>query len=124
LDTSVQSIAAGEPVVIDGNMDIVENDVTVNAFIKTQTVGGYILDEEGKSVVAAEEITPFTYIFSEAFNIEDEETSLNERPAPSRNGGEVYDLTGRKVQGNSSPFTLHSSLSNGVYIVNGKKVLR
>ena len=124
LDTSVQSIAAGEPVVIDGNMDIVENDVTVNAFIKTQTVGGYILDEEGKSVVAAEEITPFTYIFSEAFNIEDEETSLNERPAPSRNGGEVYDLTGRRVQGNSSPFTLHSSLSNGVYIVNGKKVLR
>ena len=41
---------------------------------------------------------------------------------PSRNGGEVYDLTGRKI--NSSFFNLHSSLKNkGVYIVNGKKVL-
>ena len=45
--------------------------------------------------------------------------SLQELPADA----EIYDLAGRKVQGDSSLFTLHSSLKNGVYIVNGMKVL-
>ena len=36
-------------------------------------------------------------------------------PSPSRDGGEVYDLAGRK---------LNSKLPKGIYIVNGKKVVR
>lgn len=42
---------------------------------------------------------------------------LNEVPTsdPSRNGGEVYDLSGRKVT---------NGLKKGLYIVNGKKVIR
>lgn len=54
-------------------------------------------------------------------------TALDEvesRPtlAPSRNGGEVYDLSGRRVDSN---FKNHNSkLGKGLYIVNGKKVLR
>ena len=64
------------------------------------------------------------------------ETSINEglTPDPSRNGGEIYDLAGRKVQGarskgqeDSSMFNVQCSMFNGlkkgVYIVNGKKVL-
>ena len=35
---------------------------------------------------------------------------------------DVYDLQGRRV--NSSPFTLHSSLKKGLYIVNGRKMLK
>lgn len=39
----------------------------------------------------------------------------------------VYDLSGRKVtgaEGNSSPFTLRSSLKKGIYIQNGKKFVK
>jgi hypothetical protein len=64
------------------------------------------------------------------FEEEDDATSINRpTPDPSRNGGEVYDLAGRKVQGarskgqeDSSLFILHSSLKKGIYIVNGKKI--
>ena len=41
-------------------------------------------------------------------------------PAPSLYGGEIYDLSGRRVQGNSS---LVNGLKKGIYIQNGKKLL-
>ena len=41
-----------------------------------------------------------------------------------RNDNAVYDLSGRKVADNSSFFILHSSLKRGIYIFNGKKVVR
>ena len=53
--------------------------------------------------------------------IYDEEDGLT--PTLSQGEGAIYDLSGRKVQDDSSLFTLHSSLKRGVYIVNGKKVL-
>jgi len=40
-------------------------------------------------------------------------------PDPSRNGGEIYDLGGRKI--NSQLSTLNSQLKKGLYIINGKK---
>ena len=50
------------------------------------------------------------------------ETGINRpTPYPSRNGGEVYDLSGRRFD--SSFFTHHSSLKRGLYILNGKKVV-
>jgi hypothetical protein len=49
-------------------------------------------------------------------------------PNPSRNGGEIYDLAGRKVQEDSSMFNVQCSMFNGlrkgIYIVNGKKVVK
>ena len=56
-------------------------------------------------------------------------------PNPSRNGGEIYDLAGRKVQGarskgqeDSSMFNVQCSMFNGlrkgIYIVNGRKVVK
>ena len=49
---------------------------------------------------------------------------VEDGPAPgiSRNGEEVYDLSGRKV--NSKFKIQNSKLGKGIYIVNGKKVLR
>ena len=56
--------------------------------------------------------------------VEDDADSL--RPLSGSPEGErsVYDLNGRKVQDDSSLFTLHSSLKKGIYIVNGKKILK
>ena len=48
-------------------------------------------------------------------------TDIRPTPNPSRNGGEIYDLSGRLV--NSSTRQLVNSLKNGVYIVNGRKVV-
>ena len=57
------------------------------------------------------------------------ETSIKRpTPDPSRNGGEIYDLAGRKVQGARSKGQEDSSMFNGlrkgIYIVDGKKVVR
>ena len=50
------------------------------------------------------------------------ETGINRpTPYPSRNGGEVYDLSGRRFD--SSFFTHNSSPKRGLYILNGKKVV-
>ncbi len=65
----------------------------------------------------------------------DEEVGIDRpTPNPSRNGGEIYDLAGRKVQGarskgqeDSSMFHVQCSMFNGLkkglYIMNGKKIL-
>ena len=64
---------------------------------------------------------------------EEEETAISRpTPNPSRQGWEVYDLAGRKVQverckgqENSSQLSpVTSQLKKGIYIVNGKKVLK
>jgi hypothetical protein len=54
----------------------------------------------------------------------DTETSLNEelRVKNKESADAVYDLSGRRVNSQSS--TLNSQLRKGVYIVNGKKVVR
>ena len=137
LDTTVKSIPAGLPVVTEGPVNIVANDVMVAASSYMQTQTSYVLDAEGKSVVAADDISPFTYIFTQAFNLDDNGTSLGEElrvkseeglarwpEGESQSAAAVYDLSGRKVQENSSFFILHSSLKRGIYIVNGKKIIR
>jgi len=133
LDTTAESVATGMPVVTEGKVNITANDVIVTSGTYVQTPTGYVLEPEGKSVVEVQDITPFTYIFSEAFNLGDDETSIS-RPTPARNGGEVYDLAGRKVQGAWSKGqedtmfnvqrSMYNGLKRGIYIVNGKKILR
>ena len=130
LNTTAESIAAGLPVVTEGAVNIAANNVTVIANTYDQTQTGFVLDAVGKSVIEVQDITPFTYIFNEAFNLGDDETDIK-RPTPnsSLNGGEIYDLSGRKIKeqentmfnGQSSMFNV---LKRGVYIVNGKKILK
>ena len=54
----------------------------------------------------------------------DSETSLNEelRVMNEESADAVYDLTGRKI--NPKPSTLNSQPKRGIYIINGKKVVR
>ena len=70
-------------------------------------------------------------------DFDDEATEIRPTPSPSLNGGEWYDLQGRRVgsaeantcvpsvaseqSSSTSLFTLHSSLKKGLYIKNGKK---
>ena len=52
-----------------------------------------------------------------------EETDIGMLTADNESGQEVvHDLSGRRVQDDSSLFTLHSSLKKGIYIINGKKI--
>ena len=53
-------------------------------------------------------------------------TSIGPSPQPSPKWeGEVYDLSGRKLNAaaNSSLFILHSSFKKGIYVIGGKKVI-
>jgi alpha-mannosidase len=53
------------------------------------------------------------------------ETGIEEGPAPesSRNGGEIYDLSGRMINFQLSTFNSQLILRKGIYISNGKKIL-
>ena len=56
--------------------------------------------------------------------LHDDETSIGRpTPDPSRNGGEVYDLSGRRV-GNGKWIMDDGKLKSGIYVNGGKKVLR
>ena len=73
-----------------------------------------MLNAEGTEVVAAEgEVSPFTYVWEDAFVID--ATSINsvlEEDAEGQN--KVFDLQGRRVTRINQP---------GIYIINGKKTL-
>ena len=71
------------------------------------------------TTLGATNYTPYDFLLP----TEDKQTGIDERPIPdtSRNGAEVYDLSGRRINSQSS--ILNSQLKKGVYIVNGKKVL-
>ena len=49
-------------------------------------------------------------------------TTAIKRPTTARNGGEVYDLSGRKIF--KDQCSMLNGLKKGIYIINGKKVLR
>ncbi|MBO6126280.1 MAG: CotH kinase family protein [Bacteroidaceae bacterium] len=84
--------------------------------------GNVVTGTPGDAVVTATATDGSRISGSVKIRVEDPVVGIN-RPTlePSRNGGEVYDLSGRKID--SSLFTLHSSLKKGVYIVKGQKVL-
>lgn len=56
----------------------------------------------------------------------DSPDGINEGPSPfpSLYGGEVYDLQGRKINFQLSPVNSQLNLRKGIYIVNGKKILK
>ena len=89
-----------------------------------------LIDEQiNNSTLQGVNFTPFDFWLP----IKEDETSIKSpTPAPYRNGGEIYDLAGRKVQGARSKgqedtmFNVQRSMFNGlkrgIYIVNGRKV--
>ena len=79
-----------------------------------------------------------TGAFARLYIYDEEDGLTGPTPNPSRNGGEIYDLAGRRIKGqgaggkeqevtsqlvNSSTRQPVNSLKKGIYIVNGKKVL-
>ena len=130
LEVPADGIAAGMPVVTEGKVNLTADNVTVSAGTYDAVQTGYALDAEGKSVVETQGITPFTYLFTEVFNLEDAENSISEeiRVKSEESENVICDLSGRKINSqfstpNSQFSTLNSQLPKGLYIYNGKKIL-
>lgn len=121
-------VAAGLPVLFHGNVNITESGRKVNAGTFAETESGYIYD--GTSLVYAENISPFTYVWDNP----NPDGIIAAELSDSKNfkdlkKGTAYDISGRKID--SSLFLSpkgdggsSSSLKKGVYIINGKKILR
>lgn len=105
-------VAAGSPVVVSGNADFALSNVAVTAGEFKAQESGNVLSADAESVVASEgALSPFTYNFDSTMTI----TAINAiLSAPDAANQEVYDLSGRSIQ---------RVRQNGLYIVNGKKVL-
>ena len=105
--TDAESVAAGEPVVVNGNVNL----TLANAIIKQ---GSYqelsnvnVLATDGQSVVNAETASPFTFDLKEGTGIQ-----AVGRDGIATNEKAVYDLSGRRIE---------RPAKAGLYIVNGKK---
>ncbi len=90
-----------------------------------EKIGFYLAD--GGTIQAGKAYLELPSTEVKAFYFKEKETAISRlTPDPSRNGGEIYDLAGRKVQGARSKGQEDSSMFNGlkkgVYIVNGKKI--
>lgn len=110
----IETVTAGSPVVVNGPFSATLTDVTVNAGRFGLADSGYVLDATGKSVVYAEGISPFTYIFDGPMDIE---TAI--RTCTSSAGEddreELYDLSGRRVA---------RAGKGGIYLMRGKKIVK
>lgn len=107
----VETIQAGSPVVVQGNAQFSRSDVEVGAGSYQTTETGYVLDSDGKSVVAKDNISPFVYLFEEEGSIA---TGINNVLDTDSSKKEIYDLSGRRVNKVSTP---------GVYVIGGRKVV-
>ncbi|MCF0198324.1 MAG: hypothetical protein HUK02_03240 [Bacteroidaceae bacterium] len=107
------TVAAGQPVVIEGAANYVLNNVTVNAGDYTTTANAYVLSADAKQTEQVAEATAFTYDFGSSFSITTADAINEILSAPDADTQKVFDMNGRRV----------SSVRQGVYIINGKKVL-
>lgn len=89
---------------------------------------GFYLVQSGVSIPARKVYLTVPASVKAFYGFFDEEETSIDGPTPSLNGGEVYDLAGRKVQGARGMVQEDSSTINslrkGIYIVNGKKILK
>ncbi len=65
---NVDVVQAGEPVVVYGDVAYSYSDIAVVKGNYIEKESGYILSSNGSEVVLAEGISPFTYVFGEAFD--------------------------------------------------------
>lgn len=107
-------VAAGEAVVTEGEVSLELQNVAVKAGTFQAKESGFALNAAGNAVVAATELTPFTFCFSAPAEDIIPTGIGNIQATPSAETGKVFDLMGRRVSG---------IRSGGLYIINGKKVL-
>ena len=107
--SAAERVAAGNPVVVNGNVNIVLTNGAVNKGSYQVLTGVKVLSADGKSVVDAETASPFTFDMQDGTGIllldAGEQTKAN--PA-------IYDLTGRRIE---------RIAKGGIYIMNGKKTI-
>ena len=107
IDSAIETFAAGEPVLFQGNVSITESGRKVNAGLFAETESGYIYD--ATPFVYAENISPFTYVW------EEEPDGINEiknEELRIKNEGAIYNMAGQRV----------SKPTKGLYIIDGKKI--
>ena len=103
--------AAGQP--IYNKVVQTSNVVALNTDISAYPKGSYTITVENEEEA-----------YSAEFTISDEDGLTPQPPLFQRGGeaGAVYDLSGRRIA-DSSLVTRHSSLSKGIYILDGRKVV-
>lgn len=107
---AADQVAAGQPVVVEGDTQITLAHATVvkSAYAEQEQVN--VLSPDGQSVVMVEKASPFLYNMANA-------TGIGQLQAePTVKGGAVYDLQGRRVP--------VSAVRKGLYIMDGKKVMK
>ena len=105
-------VAAGLPVLFQGNVSITESGRKVNAGTFAETESGYIYD--GTSFVYAENISPFTYVWDDPNGIEEIDNRQQAMTRGQRSmGNGIYNILGQRV----------NKPTKGLYIVGGRKVL-
>ena len=113
----VNKLDANKPVVVNGNVSINLTNAQVTAGSYQELSNVKVLSANGQSVVDAEKASPFTFNLEEATGIRSIE---NEKMGNGENENAIYDLSGRKVTSSN----LSSLLKKGLYIMNGKKVIK
>lgn len=105
-----ETIEAGSPVVVNGNVDMTLANAALIAGDWQDQGEINALAADGTAVVAFDTATPFTY----AFEIPTAVRTLAADKAVFTGARDIFDLTGRRVQ---------TLTKGGVYIIDGKKVI-
>lgn len=107
-------VAAGNPVVVEGDVNYTLSHVAVKAAIFLPKESGFALNTTGDAVEATTGLSAFTYNFDGPATITTA-TAINDIPSqPDAEATQVFDISGRRV-GNVK--------KGGLYIINGKKTL-
>ncbi len=107
-------VAAGQPVVVNGRASFRLQNAAVKAGNFQTKENGFVLSADGKRIVAATEVAPFTYNFEGEAEVT-VATAINDiLSQPNAGEQKVYDMNGRRIT---------KVKQSGLYIVNGKKMM-
>ena len=104
--TSAETVTAGKPVVVNGNVALTLANATLKAGTYQQLTAVKVLAADGQSVVEAATASPFTFNMDDATAI----TAVSTESQHTQQS--IYDLSGRRITGTPKA---------GLYIINGKK---
>ncbi len=107
--TDVEKAEAGQPVVVNGNVDLTLANVTLKSGSYQEQENINVLASDGNSVVAAEKASPFIFNMANATAIE----RIENGKLTIDNDG-IYDLSGRRM---------HRVTKPGLYIQGNRKVV-
>ncbi len=110
VDSAPETYVAGQPVLFQDNVSINEQGRQVHPGFFGETESGYVFD--GTSLVYAEGISPFTFVWDDPNGIKDLK-DLKDSKDLKDPGNNIYTIAGQRV----------SKPTKGLYIVGGKKIL-